>query len=694
MSGVDNFTLCHSRAGGDPSLMRYFTKMSMDSRLRENDIVLLIRKKGFFNMDKPLWQPKHPHTTQLWQFMQKLAQQHSVNLPDYPALYEFSIQNPTLFWPAVVDFFQIPLTTPPTQILNEYTHMLDAQWFQGATLNFAEILLRRRDDHPALISVDELGRRDVITYQELYHRVAACAAGLKQAGVQANDRVAGVLPNVAFTLIAMLATTAIGAIWSSCSPDFGAAAIVDRLSQIEPKLVFICDGHTYQGKIHTATDKITAIQQQLPSLKQIVVYPNLPQSPPLEPGANVLSLTAFLRPNQPLDFTALPFDHPAYILFSSGTTGKPKCIVHGAGGTLIQHVKELGLHCDITPQDTMLFYTTCGWMMWNWMASTLALGATLVLYEGSPGYPNAMHLFEILAKEQVTIFGTSAKFIGTIEKEGLSPHATHPLPDLRLILSTGSPLMPHHFDYVYKHIKQDIPVASISGGTDIISCFALANPLLPVYSGELQSIGLGMAVKIFNDAGQSVIQEQGELVCTQAFPSMPVSFWQDPNKELYRKTYFSQFPQIWVHGDFAEITAHHGVIIYGRSDATLKPGGVRIGTAEIYRQIEHVPEVLDSIVIGQPYQDDVRVVLFVKLKPGLTLSTELQQQIKQMIRNSASPRHVPAIILQVPDIPHTINGKLVEIAVRQVVEGLTVKNLDSIANPEALEHFKHRPELQ
>lgn len=645
-------------------------------------------------MDTPLWQPEHPQTTQLWQFMQQLAQKHSLNLPDYPALYEFSIQNPHLFWPAVLEFFQIAFTTPPTQVLNDYTHMLDAQWFLGGTLNFAEVLLRRRDDHPALISVDELGRREVITYQALYHQVAACAAGLKQAGVQANDRVAGVLPNVAFTIIAMLATTAIGAIWSSCSPDFGVAAIVDRLEQIAPKLLFMCDGHSYQGKIHSATDKITAIQQQLPSLKQIVIYPNLPLSVVPEPVPDTLSLAEFLIPDQVLNFTAFPFDHPAYILFSSGTTGKPKCIVHGAGGTLIQHVKELGLHCDITPRDIMLFYTTCGWMMWNWMASTLALGATLVLYEGSPSYPNAMHLFELLAKEQVTVFGTSAKFIATIEKEGLRPHSTYPLPNLRLILSTGSPLMPHHFDYVYHYIKSDIPVASISGGTDIISCFALANPLIPVYSGELQSIGLGMAVHIFNEAGQPVINEQGELVCTKAFPSMPVSFWQDPHQELYRKTYFNQFPDIWVHGDFAEITEHHGVIIYGRSDATLKPGGVRIGTAEIYRQIEHVSDVLDAVVIGQPYQDDVRVVLFVKLKPGVSLSAELQQQIKQMIKRSASPRHVPALILQVPDIPHTINGKLVEIAVRQVVEGLPVKNLDSIANPEALEHFKHRVELQ
>ena len=644
-------------------------------------------------MSIPFWQPKQPEASQLWQFMQIMSQKYQLDLPDYQAIYEFSIQQPTLFWPAIFDFFHIELSTPPTTILNDYEHMLEAQWFQGATLNFAEVLLRRRDHHPALISVDELGRRQILTYAELYQAVAACAAGLRQAGVQALDRVVGVMPNTGFTIIAMLATTAIGAIWSSCSPDFGAAAILDRLSQIEPKLVFICDGHSYQGKMYPATDKITAIQHGLADLQQIVICPNLPHAPILEDSPKTILLEKFLIPNQPLEFAAYPFAHPVYILFSSGTTGKPKCIVHGAGGTLLQHVKELGLHCDINPQDKMLFYTTCGWMMWNWMVSTLALGATLVLYEGSPAYPNAMHLFEILEKENITIFGTSAKFIATIEKESLKPQTVHSLQKLRLILTTGSPLMPHHFTYITQHIKADIPVSSISGGTDIVSCFALANPIVPVYSGELQSIGLGMAVHILNDEGQAVIQEQGELVCTQAFPSMPIGFWQDPEKELYKKAYFSQFPNIWVHGDFAEITAHQGMIIYGRSDATLKPGGVRIGTAEIYRQIEHMSAILDSVVIGQHYQDDVRVVLFVKLKPGVVLTAELQQQIKQTIRAGTSPRHVPAIILQVPDIPRTINGKLVELAVRQTVEGLPVKNKDSIANPSALEHFKNRAEL-
>jgi acetoacetyl-CoA synthetase len=390
----------------------------------------------------------------------------------------------------------------------------------------------------------------------------------------------------------------------------------------------------------------------------------------------------------------MPFSHPVYILFSSGTTGKPKCIVHSAGGTLLQHVKELGLHCDIKPEDNMLFYTTCGWMMWNWMVSILALGATLTLYEGSPSYPNSLCLFQLLDKENISVFGTSAKFIATLKKEDISPNQQHPLKMLRLILSTGSPLMPHHFDYVGSHIKDGIPVASMSGGTDIISCFALANPLVPVYSGELQSIGLGMAVAIFDDKGAPILKQQGELVCTQAFPSMPVSFWKDDNKTRYRSTYFETFPGVWTHGDFAEITEHNGLVIYGRSDATLKPGGVRIGTAEIYRQIETMPEILDSVVIGQNYQDDVRVVLFVKLAAGISLDETLQKTIRKKIKDGASPRHVPAVILTVQDIPHTINGKLVEMAVRQVVNGLPVKNKDSIANPEALAYFQNRPELQ
>lgn len=645
-------------------------------------------------MDKALWQPTHPQTSNLWLFMQDLAKQQHRAFNDYQSLYDFSIQEPALFWSAVCTFFHLSFDTPATEIINTYTDMLQARWFTGATFNFAQQLLRGENNKTALVSIDELGRRESLTYQELKLRVAACAAGLKKAGIQPHDRVAGIMPNVSFTIIAMLATTSIGAIWSSCSPDFGSAAIVDRLGQIEPKIVFICDGHTYQGKSHDANEKISDIINHIPSLKQLVIYPNLPTPATIKPQDKIIALENFLVPNQALTFTVMPFAHPVYILFSSGTTGKPKCIVHGAGGTLLQHVKELGLHCDIKPKDNLLFYTTCGWMMWNWMVSTLALGATLTLYEGSPSYPNAMCLFDIIDKEHITVFGTSAKFIATLEKEGVSPKDSHPLNHLRLLLSTGSPLMPHHFEYVYQHIKTDVPLSSMSGGTDIISCFALANPLLPVYSGELQSIGLGMAVAIFDEHNRPVEGTRGELVCTQAFPSMPIGFWNDHDQALYRQAYFDQIPGVWVHGDFAEITAHKGIIIYGRSDATLKPGGVRIGTAEIYRQIETLPEILDSVVIGQNYKDDVRVVLFVKLANGLTLNDTLETKIRNKIREGASPRHVPAVILQVKDIPHTINGKLVELAIRQVVHNLPVKNKDSIANPEALDYFKDRKELQ
>ena len=644
-------------------------------------------------MNTAVWSPKHPQTSNMWQFMRFVETTHRQQLANYQQLHTWSVQEPELFWQSLCDFFKIHFNTPATSILNEYHDMLDARWFTGATFNFAEHLLSRNDDHPAIISTNEKGEREVLSYKALKQQVALCAAGLKQAGLIAGDRVGAVMPNVAYTIIAMLATASIGAIWSSCSPDFGAQAVVDRLGQLEPRVLFICDGHQYQGKIHDGLAKIEHLSSMIPSLETIVVCPIIDSNWDSKSLDKAISWGHFLIPNKPLEFTSLPFAHPLYILFSSGTTGKPKCIIHGAGGTLLQHVKELGLHTDIKPNDNLCFYTTCGWMMWNWMVSTLALGATLTLYEGSPTYPDANRLFQLIDQEQITILGTSAKFISAVEKQGFNPMDHYSLNSLRCILSTGSPLLTKNYDFVYQHIKADVQLSSISGGTDIVSCFALGNPLLPVYRGELQCLGLGMNVEVFDEHGHAVRETRGELVCTQPFPSMPIGFWNDPDKTRYRHAYFDRFKGVWAHGDFAEITQHNGLIIYGRSDAILNPGGVRIGTAEIYRQIEDMPDIVDSVVIGQEWQDDVRVVLFVKLRQGLQLTDELQATIRKTIRQNASPRHVPAKILQVADIPRTINGKVVELAVRQTVQGEPINNLDSIANPEALADFKNRKEL-
>ena len=645
-------------------------------------------------MNTAVWTPKHPQKTRMWEFMHFLDKLHGLNLLDYHQLYQWSIEHPELFWPALCEYFSITFDTPAQEIITPHKELFEAHWFRGVHFNFAEQLLSRNDDHTAIISIDELGHRSVLSYKALRHQVALCAAGLKEAGVMPGDRVGAVMPNVAYTLIAMLATTSLGAIWSSCSPDFGAQTITDRLGQIEPKVLFICDGHSYQGKIHDAHDKIMELSNLLPTVKTIVVCPNIHNTVDVSRIPHTQTYDEFIRPGHELTFASLPFDHPVYILFSSGTTGKPKCIIHGAGGTFLQHLKELGLHTDLKSADNLCFYTTCGWMMWNWMASTLALGATLTLYEGSPSYPNAGRLFQLIDEEQITVLGTSAKFISTLEKEGMLPNQNYTLTSLRCILSTGSPLLPRHYDFVYEHIKEDLQLSSMSGGTDIISCFALGNPILPVYKGELQCIGLGMSAEVFDENGLSVRATRGELVCTKAFPSMPVGFWNDPERKKYHKAYFEHFPGVWAHGDFAEITDHEGMIIYGRSDSLLKPGGVRIGTAEIYQQVEKIPEVLDSVVIGQDWEDDVRIVLFVKLIEGETLTQDLIKRIQQTIKQNTSPRHVPAKILQVKDIPHTISGKVVEIAVRQTVQGQPIQNLQSIANPESLDDFKDREELK
>jgi acetoacetyl-CoA synthetase len=638
-------------------------------------------------MDETIaWQPHNVADTKLYHFMRFLEKRYHIVLPNYQALHQWSIKNLAYFWESVGIFFDIAFDTPANSILQISESMQDATWFEGARLNFAAHLLRHTSQDPALICIDESGRKETIDFYTLKMRVAEIAAGMRAMGVQPHDRVVGILGNNAYAMIGMLASASIGAVWSSCSPDFGSEAIVDRLTQIQPKLLFSTASYTYQGKPYVMHDKIKALQKNLPSLEKIVICDAEHSS---LPGCTIWS--DFALSNHALTFESLPFNHPLYILFSSGTTGQPKCIVHGVGGTLLQHLKELGLHTNLSEQDKLLFYTTCGWMMWNWMASALALGTTLVLYDGAPTYPNMTRLFDIIEQEQVTVLGTSAKYLASLEHAEFSWKQKKN--SLRTILSTGSPLLPTQYDYVRTHIASHIQLSSISGGTDIISCFALGNPISPVYRGELQCLGLGMAVQVYNDNGQTIQQQVGELVCTAPFPSMPLYFYNDPQREKYTQAYFSRFPGIWTHGDFAEITIHQGLIIHGRSDATLNPGGVRIGTAEIYRQLEHLTEIQDSVVIGQEWHGDTRIVLFVTLKPGMILDDGLKNKICQTLRQHASPRHVPAKIIAVPDIPRTINGKTVEIAVRQVVHGQQVAQLGALANPDALLYFKDREEL-
>lgn len=579
---------------------------------------------------------------------------------------------------------------------------LGPRWFTGARLNFAENLLRYRDDREALVLWTEQGAGRRLTYAQLADSVAAFAAFLRQTGVRTGDRVAGFIPNIPEAVVAMLASASIGALWSSCSPDFGVTGVLDRFGQIAPKVLVVADGYRYAGKAISSLDRVRDFVEALPSVERIVVVPHL------APASSEADLSALrhavwwddaLVPGRgaALAFERLPFDHPLYIMYSSGTTGLPKCMVHGAGGTLLQHLKELVLHTDLRRDDRISYFTTTGWMMWNWLVSSLAVGATVVLYDGAPIIRGRPVLWDMAESEQVTIFGTSAKWITLTEKEGAEPRATHDLSRLRAILSTGSPLAAPGFDYVYEKVKPDVRLSSISGGTDIISCFALGDPTRPVHRGEIQTRGFGMKVEVFDEEGESTVGVQGELVCTSPFPSMPVAFWNDPDGSKYRAAYFEVYPNVWRHGDWAELTEHDGVIIYGRSDATLNPGGVRIGTAEIYRQVEQLPEVVESLVIGQQTHHkpgvDERIVLFVRLAPGLTLDDALRDRIRRQIRDNATPHHVPKKIVQVADIPRTISGKITELAVRDVVHGRAVRNADALANPAALELFRNLPEL-
>ncbi len=649
-------------------------------------------------MDKPIWTPSPERIAQsnLMRFIGVVNQQHASSISTYAELYQWSIDQPEQFWPAVWDFCEVKYSTPWTSVLDNADKMPGAKWFEGARLNFAENLLRHRDDKTALVFWNEDKNKRRLSYKQLYQQVAQLAVAMRKAGITVGDRVAGFIPNMPEAIIAMLATTSIGAIWSSCSPDFGVNGAVERFSQIKPKLLFSADGYNFKGKSHDCLARISEISQRLSSLEKIIITPLLNQQPDMSSLDNSLLFDDFIETGSDpkIEFEQLPFDHPVYILYSSGTTGLPKCIVHGAGGTLIQHLKELVLHTDLSKQDNIFYFTTCGWMMWNWLVSSLATGATLLLYDGSPFHPHPQILFDYAEQEGMTIFGTSAKYLSALEKTNVIPQQSYKLTKLKTILTTGSPLPPESYDYVYQQIKADVQLSSISGGTDIVSCFALGNPLLPVYRGELQCRGLGMKVSVYDQAGHAVKHQQGELVCEASAPSMPIYFWNDPDNKRYTSAYFERFKNIWAHGDFAELTDHDGLIIYGRSDAVLNPGGVRIGSAEIYRQVEKLPDILESIAVGQQWHDDVRIILFVKLREGLTLSDDLIKIIKESILNNTTPRHVPAKVIQVMDIPRTISGKIVELAVRNIIHNKPVTNIEALANPEALKLFQDLPQLK
>ncbi len=648
---------------------------------------------------QPLWSPSPGRAagSRLAAFARKAEKIAQKPLPDYDSLWSWSVADPAAFWDLVWDECGV-IGQKGGVVLSDADRMPGARFFPEARVNFTENLLRRRDDAPALIFRDEKGAERVLGFNEIYDLTSRWAQALKQAGVGKGDRVAAMMPNMPETVIAMMAAVSLGAIWSSASPDFGVQGLLDRFGQIEPTVLVAVDGYFYNGKTIDCIAKIKEVQPQLPGLKKTVIVPFIHDLPAISGMADTVVSPDFISAFQSrtIDFVRCEFNHPLFIMFSSGTTGIPKCIVHGHGGTLLQHLKEHQLQCDVGRGDRVFYFTTCGWMMWNWLVGALASGCTLMLYDGSPFYPDGNTLWNFADKHRCTLFGTAAKYIDALKANGFRPKDTHDLSSIRIITSTGSPLVHESFDYIYNAVKSDVHLASISGGTDIISCFVLGNPLSPVWRGEIQGPGLGMAVDAFDDDGKPIAPGagSGELVCTRPFPCMPVKFWNDPDDEKYKAAYFERFDNVWCHGDWIERTAHGGFIIHGRSDATLNPGGVRIGTAEIYRQVEQIPEVLESIAVGQNWDNDVRVVLFVRMKPGYALNDDIRDRIKKQVRAGASPRHVPAKIIEVADIPRTKSNKIVELAVRDMIHGRPVRNVEALANPEALDLYREIPDLQ
>jgi len=650
------------------------------------------------SVKKILWKPtkKQIKESQMTRFTEFVNYHHQLSLQNYDELHTWSVENIADFWHSFFNYSKITHTGKIESVVDNESKMPGAKWFSGIKLNFAENLLRYRDNKIALIFKGEGRKSQSLTYKQLYERVSILAGAMRNAGVQRGDRIAGFLPNIPIAIIAMLATASIGAIWSSCSPDFGIKGVLDRFKQIKPKILFAVDGYYYNGKKFNYLDKVKNIADKLSTLKYVVVNPYISHSVIIDNIPKGISYDDFTNKStkQELQFEQLPFDHPLYIMYSSGTTGMPKAIVHGAGGTLIQHLKELRLHTNLSRKDNIFYFTTCGWMMWNWLVSSLAVGATVVLYDSSPFYPDGNALWNLADELGITVFGTSAKYIASCEAAGVEPRENADLNRLKTILSTGSPLSEKSFDYVYNNIKKDLTLSSIAGGTDIISCFVLGNPNLPVHRGEIQCSGLGMDVHSYSPNGKSLINEQGELVCTKPFPSMPIYFWNDEDGEKYRKAYFEKYPGIWHHGDYISISAHSGITMHGRSDATLNPGGVRIGTSEIYRVVENLPEIDDSLVIGQKWNGDERVILFLKLNVEYKLDDNLIAKIKNAIKSNCSPRYIPAKILETPDIPYTINGKKVEIAVKKIIAGKNVSNREALANPESLDYYKDLEELK